>query len=31
MFELLVLRCGWDLPRYARHLEDTLRAGLLTP
>ena len=31
MFELLVLRCGWSLPRYARHLEDTLRAGLLTP
>jgi AcrR family transcriptional regulator len=31
MFELLVLRCGWDLSRYARHLEDTLRAGLLTP
>jgi AcrR family transcriptional regulator len=31
MFELLVLRCGWSLPRYARHLEDTLRAGLLRP
>lgn len=29
MFELLVLRCGWDLERYSRHLEDTLRAGLL--
>ncbi|MGI8524027.1 MAG: TetR/AcrR family transcriptional regulator [Nocardioides sp.] len=31
MFELLVLRCGWDLPRYSRHLEDTLRAALLRP
>jgi AcrR family transcriptional regulator len=31
MFELLVLRCGWDLRRYSRHLEDSLRAGLLRP
>jgi AcrR family transcriptional regulator len=31
MFELLVLRCGWDLERYSRQLEDTLRAGLLRP
>lgn len=29
MFELLVLRSGWDLRRYSRNLEDTLRAGLL--
>lgn len=29
MFELLVLRCGWALERYAHQLEDTLRAGLL--
>jgi AcrR family transcriptional regulator len=29
MFELLVMRCGWDLRRYARHLEDTLGAALL--
>jgi AcrR family transcriptional regulator len=29
MFELLVMRCGWDLARYARHLEDTLGAALL--
>jgi AcrR family transcriptional regulator len=31
MFELLVLRCGWDLERYSHQLEDTLRAGLLRP
>jgi len=31
MYELLVLRCGWGLARYARHLEDTLRAALLPP
>jgi AcrR family transcriptional regulator len=29
VFELLVLRCGWDLSRYARHVETTLRAALL--
>ncbi|WP_248581052.1 TetR/AcrR family transcriptional regulator [Nocardioides sp. InS609-2] len=29
MFELLVIRCGWDLPRYATYVEDTLCAALL--
>lgn len=30
MYELLVLRCGWDLTRYRRHVEATLRAALLS-
>jgi hypothetical protein len=29
MYELLVLRSGWDLARYSNQLENTLRAGLL--
>lgn len=30
MYELLVLRCGWDLTRYRRHVETTLRGALLS-
>ncbi|MCW2939282.1 MAG: putative transcriptional regulator, TetR family protein [Actinomycetia bacterium] len=29
LFELLVLRCGWDLPRYGRFLSDAMIGALL--
>lgn len=29
LFELLVMRCGWSLDRYSRHIEATLAAALL--
>jgi AcrR family transcriptional regulator len=29
LYELLVLRCGWDLPRYGRFLSDSMIGALL--
>ena len=31
LYDLLVLRSGWDLPRFTTFVTDGLRAHLLTP